>query len=194
VSDLEKQAQYIKLFKEYGLNAIILNTPIDNNFISFLEYKDTGVKFTRADSGISDVLKDKEDKGEDSIEKDKIIQVFKDVIGDKMKNYSVESLKNEKTSVVILVSEESRRMAEMQAQFGGGMGMTFPEERSLVINDKNPIIKKLMELSSDETNKEKVKLICNQVVDLALIGNKALNAEELDVFIKRTNELMMEVL
>ncbi|PRR79594.1 molecular chaperone HtpG [Clostridium vincentii] len=194
VSDLEKQAQYIKLFKEYELDAIILNTPIDNNFISFLEYKDNGVKFTRADSGIADVLKDKDVKEEDNTEKDKIIQVFKEVIGDKMKNYSVESLKNEKTSVVILVSEESRRMAEMQAQFGGGMGMAFPEERSLVINDKNPIIKKLMELSSDKANKEKVQLICNQVVDLALIGNKALNAEELDVFIKRTNELMMEVL
>lgn len=194
VSDLEKQAQYIKLFKEYELDAIVLNTPIDNNFISFLEYKDTGVKYTRADSGIADVLKDKEDKEEDKGEKDKIIQVFKDVIGDKMKNYSVESLKNEGTSVVILVSEESRRMAEMQAQFGGAMGMAFPEERSLVINDKNPIIKKLMELSSDETNKEKVKLICNQVVDLALIGNKALNAEELHVFITRSNELMMEVL
>lgn len=194
VSDLEKQAQYIKLFKEYELDAIVLNTPIDNNFISFIEYKENGVKYTRVDSDISDLLKDKEAKEDNKIENDKLIQVFKDVIGDKMKNYSVESLKNEATSVMIIVSEDSRRMAEMQAQFGGGMGMMFPEERSLVINDKNPIIKKLMELSADETNKEKLQLICNQVVDLALIGNKALNAEELDVFIQRSNKLMMEVL
>jgi len=194
VSDLEKQAQYIKLFKEYELDAIVLNTPIDNNFISFIEYKDNGVKYTRVDSDISDLLKDKEAKEDNKLEKEKVIQVFKDVIGEKMKNYSVESLKNEETPVMILVSEDSRRMAEMQAQFGGGMGMMFPEERSLVINDKNPIIKKLIELSADEANNEKLQLICNQVVDLALIGNKALNAEELDVFIKRSNKLMMEVL
>jgi molecular chaperone HtpG len=194
VSDLEKQAQYIKLFKEYELNAIILNTPIDNNFISFLEYKDNGIKYTRVDSDISDLLKDKESKEDNKPEKEKVIQVFKDVIGEKMKNYSVESLRNEDTPVMILVSEDSRRMAEMQAQFGGGMGMTFPEERSLVINDKNPIIKRLIDLSTDENNKEKLQLICNQVVDLALIGNKALNADELDVFIKRSNKLMMEVL
>ena len=96
---------------------------------------------------------------------------------------------------MILVSEYSRRMAEMQAQFGGAMGgMTFPEERTLVINEKNPIVKKIVDLSADESNKKKVEIICKQVVDLALIGNKALSAEEIDKFIKRSNELMLELL
>jgi molecular chaperone HtpG len=195
VSDLEKQAQYIKLFKEYGLDAVILATPIDNNFISFLEYKDTVVKFNRVDSDLSDVLKDKDEVETSKEDKDKIIKVFKDVIGDKMKDYSVESLKNEATPVMILVSEYSRRMAEMQSQFGGmSMGMNFPEERTLVINEKNPIVQKVITLSEDESNKEKVETILKQVVDLALIGNKALNAEELDGFIKRSNELMLELL
>ncbi|MDS0524635.1 molecular chaperone HtpG [Clostridium sp. SHJSY1] len=195
VSDLEKQAQYIKLFKEYGLDAVILSTPIDNNFISFLEYKDTVVKFNRVDSDLSDVLKEKEEVETSKEDKDKVIKVFKDVIGEKMKDYKVENLKNGSTPVMVLVSEYSRRMAEMQAQFGGmSMGMNFPEERTLVINEKNPIVQKVITLSEDESNKEKVETICRQVVDLALIGNKALNAEELDEFIKRSNELMLELL
>lgn len=197
VSDLEKQSQYIKLFKEYGIDAVILNTPIDNNFMSFLEYKDQNVKFTRVDSDISDLLKESSENKEDKKEEnEKIIKVFKDVIGEKMKEYSVESLKNESTPVMILTSEYSRRMAEMQKQFGGNMmeGMNFPQERTLVINDKNPIVKKLVSLVDNEDKKEKVSLIVNQVVDLALIANKELNAEELDTFIKRTNELMTMVI
>lgn len=197
VSDIEKQSQYIKLFKEYGIDAVILSTPIDNNFMSFLEYKDQNVKFTRVDSDISDLLKDKDENKEDKKEEnEKIIKVFKDVVGEKMKEYSVESLKNEGTPAMVLISEYSRRMAEMQKQFGGDMmaGMNFPQERTLVINDKNAIVKKLVSLVDDESKKDKVSLIVNQIVDLALIGNKELNAEELDTFIKRTNDLMTMVI
>ena len=165
--------------------------------MSFLEYKDQNVKFTRVDSDISDLLKDKDENKEDKKEEnEKIIKVFKDVVGEKMKEYSVESLKNEGTPAMVLTSEYSRRMAEMQKQFGGNMmaGMNFPQERTLVINDKNAIVKKLVSLADDESKKDKVSLIVNQIVDLALIGNKELNAEELDTFIKRTNDLMTMVI
>ena len=151
VSNEEEQSQYIKLFKEYELDALILSSPIDNNFISFLEYKDGNVKFTRVDSDLSDVLKDK-DAEENKENNEKIIELFKSVIGDKMKEYKVESLKNEKTPAMVLLSEYSRRMSEMQAQFGG-MGMNIPEEKSLVINGNNPIIKKLTSISDDESKK-----------------------------------------
>ena len=192
VSNEEEQSQYIKLFKEYGLDAVILSSPIDNNFISFLEYKDGNVKFTRVDSDLSDVLKDK-DAEENKENNEKIIELFKSVIGDKMKEYKVESLKNEKTPAMVLLSEYSRRMAEMQAQFGG-IGMNIPEEKSLVINGNNPIIKKLVSMSDDESKKDKVNMICKQIVDLALISNKSLNSDELDEFINRSNDLMLQVM
>ena len=110
-----------------------------------------------------------------------------------MKEYKVESLKNEKTPAMVLLSEYSRRMAEIQAQFGG-MGMNIPEEKSLVINGNNPIIKKLASISDDESKKDKVNIICKQIVDLALISNKSLNSDELDEFINRTNDLMLQVM
>ena len=195
VSDLQKQDQYVKLFKEYNLDAVVLNTPIDNNFISFLEYKDSNVKFKRIDSDLSDVIKDK-DNEENKEQNEKLSNLFKDVLGDKMKEYKVQSLKSESTPAMLLISEESRRMAEMAAQYGSAqmLGMNMPEERTLVINDKNPIIKKLYDLSKEESNKEKVEMICKQVCDLALIGNHELKADDLDLFIKRTNELMISIL
>jgi len=195
VSDVEKQSQYVKLFKEYELDAVILSNPIDNNYVSFLEYKDASAKFTRIDSDISDVLKIGEENEDNKESKDKLLEKFKEVVGDKIKEYSIQGLKNEGTPAMVLISEQSRRMAEMQKQFGmSGMGMSFPEEKTLVINDNNAIIKKLMSIQDDEDKKEKFGLICNQIADLALIGNKELKAEELDSFIKRSNEIMTLVL
>lgn len=195
VNDIEKQAQYIKLFKEYDIDAIILNTPIDNNFMSFLEYKGAeGVKFARVDSDISDVLKD--DVEEVSENNDKIIEVFKNAIKDKVKEVKVQKLKKEGTPAMVLISEESRRMAEMQKQFGmQGLGdMNFNDEKTLVLNDNNPIIKKVVELSENEDNNEKVIKICNQILDLALISGQNLDANGLEEFISRSNELLLLVI
>ena len=194
VVDKEQQSQYIKLFKEYDLNAVILDCTIDNNFITFLEYKEHGVRFKRIDSDLSDVLKDKDEEKDEKADEE-IVNFFKEKIGDRVQKYSVESLKKEDTPAVILISEESRRMMEMQSRFAGlDYGFDLKEEKTLVINDRNPLIKKVLSLRDDETKKEAVDVICNQIVDLALLANKELGAEELDLFIKRSNELMSKVI
>ena len=194
VSDEEQQSQYIKLFKDYGLDAVILDSSIDNHFVSFIEFKNQGVTFNRIDADLSDVLKDKKDD-ENKEEKTAIENLFKDLVKDKVKAYSVESLKSEDTTAIILVSEQSRRMSEMKSQFAGmDFGMSFEEEKTLVINDNSPIIKKLINLKDDESKKEELSLICNQIVDIALLANKELDAKELDEFIKRNNKLMNMVI
>ena len=194
VSDEEQQSQYIKLFKDYNLDAVILDSTIDNHFMSFIEYKNPGVVFNRIDADLSEVLKDKK-ADENKEEKVNIENLFKEVVGDKVKAYSVESLKSEDTTAIILVSEQSRRMAEMKSQFAGmDLGMNFEEEKTLVINDNSPIIKKLIDIKDDESKKDKVSLICNQILDIALLANKELDAKELDEFIKRNNKLINMVI
>ncbi|MGX4599540.1 molecular chaperone HtpG [Faecalimicrobium sp. JNUCC 81] len=194
ISDENQQSQYIKLFKDYGLDAITLDTSIDNHFISFIEYKNPQVKFKRIDADLSDVLKDK-NEDENKEDKTAIENLFKDLVKDKVKNYSVESLKSEDTTAIILVSEESRRMAEMKSQFAGmDFGMNFEEEKTLVINNNSPIVKKLVDLKDDESKKEQLSLICNQIVDVALLSNKELDSKGLDEFIKRNNKLISMVM
>ena len=194
VNNVDQQSQYVKLFKDYDLNAVVLDSTIDNNFISFIEYKEMGIKFKRIDSDLSDVLKDK-DNEENKEDDEKIISLFKDIIGDRVEKYLVESLKNEETPAMILVSEESRRMMEMQSRFAGmDFGMNLKEEKTLVINNNNLLVKKLVSLKDNEDKKEEINVICNQIVDLALLANKELNAEELDLFIKRSNSLMSKVI
>lgn len=190
VSGEEQQSQYIKLFKDYDLDAVILDSSIDNHFISFIEFKNQGVTFNRIDADLSDVLKDK-NEDENKENKTEIENLFKEYVKDKVKDYSVESLKSEDTTAIILVSEQSRRMAEMKSQFAGmDLGMNFEEEKTLVINDNSPIIKKLVSLKDDESKKDQIELICNQIVDVALLANKELDAKKLDEFISRNNKLM----
>lgn len=193
VSNEEQQSQYIKLFKDYGLDAVILGSTIDNHFISMIEFKNQGVHFNRIDADLSDILKD---NNEDNKEiKTDIENLFKDVIGDRINNYSVESLKSEDTPAIILISEQSRRMAEMRSQFAGmDFGMSFEEEKTLVINNNSSIVKKLVSLKDDESKKEQISLICNQIVDIALLSNKELDSKQLDEFIKRNNQLMSMVI
>ena len=189
VSNEEQQSQYIKLFKDYGLDAVILDSTIDNHFISMIEFKNQGVHFNSIDADLSDILKENDNEDNKEIRTD-IENLFKDVIGDRINNYSVESLKSEDTPAIILISEQSRRMAEMRSQFAGmDFGMSFEEEKTLVINNNSSIVKKLVSLKDDESKKEQISLICNQIVDIALLSNK-----ELDEFIKRNNQLMSMVI
>ena len=194
VSNEEQQSQYIKLFKDYGLDAVILDSTIDNHFISMIEFKNQGVHFNRIDADLSDILKENDNEDNKEIKTD-IENLFKDVIGDRINNYSVESLKSENTPAIILISEQSRRMSEMRSQFAGmDFGMSFEEEKTLVINNNSSIVKKLVSLKDDESKKEQVSLICNQIVDIALLSNKELDSKQLDEFIKRNNQLMSMVI
>ncbi|NFH67872.1 molecular chaperone HtpG [Clostridium botulinum] len=198
VNDVRQQSQYIKLFKEYGLDAIILDASLDNHLISFLEMKESVVQFTRIDSDISDVLKSDEDSNTEEVKElnKKIEEMFKSTLGEKIKNISVEGLKDAGTPAMILISEHSRRMAEMSKMYAA-MNMPagmFDEEKTLVLNNNNIIVKKLISLSEDESKKEDVKFICEHIFDLAKIANKELSPEDMDEFIKRNNELLSRIL
>ena len=189
VTDEKQQSQYIKMFKEANLDALVLDCSLDNHFISFLEAKEIGVTFTRIDSDISEILKS--DSNEDLKDiNDKVQSLFKDLAFNGIKDVIIESLRNSETPAMILVSEQSRRMAEMSKMFGGmDMPNMFSEEKTLVVNNNNSIIKKLSQINLEE-NKDKVELICNYIVDVALLSNKELSPEEMDNFINRSNKIL----
>ena len=183
------------MFKEYDLDALILDCSLDDHFITFLEMHENGVKFKRIDSDISDTLGTKNDENNEEVKNlnKEIEDMFKGALGEKVSKISVEGLKNEDTSAMILISEESRRMAEMSKMYArsgmGAMGM-FKEEETLVVNNTNPLVKKLVGISKDESKKDEVNLVCEHIFDLAKIANKELDADEMDNFIKRNNKIL----
>ena len=168
VSDENQQAQYIKLFKDEGLNAILCDNFIDPHFLSYLEYKTPDkIKFMRIDADVDGALKS-EDGAEDSI----IIDIFKNALGDDKLTIKTEKLKNDGVPAIIVVDEYMRRYTEM----GQFYGMSSDElNKTIIINTANAIVQKLKELDD-----EKQKFVAGYIYSLALASFKKLTPEELD--------------
>ncbi|MCL1925431.1 MAG: molecular chaperone HtpG [Defluviitaleaceae bacterium] len=176
------QAQYINLIKEQGLEAVILETGLDAPFISYVENYEN-IRFIRIDSALAEALKGEEVSEEEA-------STIKELFSKLNENIKVESLKTENVPAILTQTEESRRMEEMQAMFGG-MGMPMPEAKhELIINTKNPLIARLVK-EEDESKKE---LISNHIYDIAKFNQKQLTPEEKNEFITRTNEILLKLL
>ncbi|MCC8017728.1 MAG: molecular chaperone HtpG, partial [Lachnospiraceae bacterium] len=81
VTDVNQQGQYIRLFKEYDMNAVILNHNIDTSFITQLEQRNQNYKFMRIDADVTDALK--EDVSEDDLKEalDALTETFRTALG-----------------------------------------------------------------------------------------------------------------
>ena len=194
VTDQRQQAQYIKLFKEQGMEAVNLSTMIDNHFIQYLEMEEKDVKFLRIDSDISDSLKNTDDNKDDEAVKELsegLEKIFKGSLNNENLKVQVEALKAESVPAMILLSEQSRRMQEMAKNYGGfNFGGMYGNDETLVLNRNNSLIRSLISLREKEDRKEDVQLICEHVYDLALMSHKHLEPEAMNKFIERSNMIL----
>ena len=110
VSDPQTQSQYINMFKNQGLNAVVLPSMMDTHFISLVEMKQTGVKFKRIDSAINDISDNTEKDDSTKEQEEKLIEKFKNEIKDDTLKIEVQSLKDDSIPAVILLGEQSRRV------------------------------------------------------------------------------------
>ena len=192
VTDEKEQSQYINMFKEEGLDAVILPHNIDSPFINHLEQKNEGLKFLRIDADLNDTFKEevKEDDEEFKKTAETLTEIFKKALGNDKLEVKVEKLKNENISSMLTVAEESRRMQDMMKMYNmygmdpsmfGGAGET------LVLNANH----KLVQYVLNHKDGENTPKFCEQLYDLALLSPGTLNPERMTKFIARSNEIMM---
>ena len=192
VTDIQQQSQYINLFKEQGMDALILAHTIDQPFITQLEQsEDVKVHFQRIDSDLSDSMKEEGDEETLKKQTETLGDVFKKALGKDQLEVQVQNLKNENISSMITLSEETRRMQDMMKMYSaGGMGMDtsmFGGGETLILNANNALVKYIL----DNTEGEHVDMFCKQLYDLAMLANKPLSAEEMTQFVARSNEIML---
>ena len=190
VSDPQTQSQYINMFKEQDMDAVILNHNIDSAFISHVEQKKETVKFMRIDADINESVKA---DGEENLEEQtkELGEIFKKALGKENLTVKAEKLKNESVSSMMTVTEESRRMQEMMKMYNmyGMDSSMFGGQETLVLNLNNKLVQYVL------ANKEGdlTKLVCEQLYDLAVITHRQLTPEEMTKFVARSNEIMMEM-
>ncbi len=184
VSDIQQQAQYIKMFKDQGMDAVVLDTRLDVPYVSFLEAYSGGVKFERIDSAVSEMLKS---DNEAEIDAESLENLFKEALKKDDLKLKVENLKSDEVSAMIELSEQSRRMQEMSAMYGMD-NRTFPSDETLVLNANNNVVKLLLDIKDER--KDEAEMICRQIYDLAVMSHKPLSQEEMTEFISRSNKIM----
>ncbi len=189
VTDEVQQSQYINMFREQKMNAVLLKHTIDNPFISHLEAKNEKVKFQRIDADLTDSMKEEVSEEELKEQKDALTELFRKALNNEKLEVKVEKLKNANVSSMITLSEESRRMQEMMKMYNmyGMDPSMYGSSNILILNANNALVKYLFE----HPESEHANMLCEQLYDLAMISHEPLAPEAMTRFINRSNELMM---
>jgi molecular chaperone HtpG len=189
VTDETEQSQYINMFKEEGIDAVILTHNIDQPFVTHLEGKNENLKFQRIDADLSDSFK--EETSEDELKEitETLSDVFKKALNNDKLNIKVEKLKNASISSMITLSEQDRRMQDMMKMYnmyGMDPSMFGANGQTLVLNANNDLVKYIV----DHKDGENTPVFCEQLYDLALLSHAPLTPEQMTNFIARSNKIM----
>ncbi|MCC2190071.1 molecular chaperone HtpG [Fusicatenibacter faecihominis] len=191
VTDEIQQSQYINMFREQGMNAVILKHNIDSAFITHIEREKEkeNIHFQRIDADVTNDFKEEVSADELKDETDALTELFRKALGKDKLEVKVEKLKNENISSMVTLSEESRRMQDMMKMYGmAGMDPSmFGTTETLVLNANNKLVQYIFE----HKDSENVPMFCEQLYDLALLSHKPLNPDEMTKFITRSNEILM---
>ena len=189
-SNETEQSQYINMFREEGIDVVILNQSIDQAFITTLENKNEGLKFARVDADIADSFKEETTEDELKEETDTLTGIFRKALGDDKLEVKVEKLKDANISSVVTLSEESRRMQDMMRMYnmGGGnnMAMFGTMGQTLILNANNALVKYIFEHKESDN----VDMFCEQLYDLAMLSHGPLAPEQMTKFVTRSNEIL----
>lgn len=189
VTDPVQQGQYIQMFKEHDMNAVILTHQIDTSFITQLEARNEHYRFVRIDADLTDSLKEEATEEELKDASETLTTLFKDALEKENLTIKTEKLKDKSLASVLTVSEESRRMADMMKMYNvyGDTSDLFKGDETLTLNLNNDLVSYLLDHKEDE----KAALFCKQIYDLAKISNQPLSPEDMSEFVKRSNEIML---
>ena len=191
VTDRNQQGQYINLFKEQGMNAVILDHNIDTSFITQLEQRNEHYQFMRIDADLTESLKE-ENTADLTEATNTLTDLFKKTLNNDKLTVKVESLKNADIASVLTLSEQGRRMQDMMKMYAmGGMGGMDPDmfaaDQTLTLNANNELVKYIL----DHKDSENVPMFCEQLYDLARISNQPLSVDAMTKFVKRSNDIML---
>ena len=189
VTDPQQQGQYIQMFKEQNMPAVILNHNIDTSFISQLEARNQHYKFMRIDADVTDALKEEVSEEELKAAQDALTETFRKALSNDSLDVKVEKLKDASIASIITVNEETRRMKDMMKMYNmyGMDPSMFNASETLTLNVSNDLVRYIL----DNKDSEHVPAFCEQLYDLAKLSNQPLTPDEMKKFVDRSNQIMM---
>ena len=185
-NDEKRQAASVKLYTDRGIEVAVMNTVIDGNFMSFMEYQggqDEQMTFARVDADI-DGLKEDSEEGKD-LDQAKLQDLFRKALGKDQLEVKLESLGDTGMAAMVTEDEQMRRYKEMSRLYGERFPM--PDTFTLVLNRRNDTVQAIADRDPED---ETTAMLCKQVYDLARMAAQPLEAEEITEFLERSAKLL----
>ena len=185
-NDEKRQAASVKLYTDRGIEVAIMNTLIDGNFMSFMEYQgkeEDRVAFARVDADI-DGLKEESEEGKE-LDAEKLQALFRGALGKENLEVKLEALGDPEMTAMVTEDEQMRRYKEMSRIYG--QDFPIPDSFTLVLNRRNETVQAL---AARDPEDETTKMLCCQVYDLARMSAQPLEAEEITAFLERSRKLL----
>jgi molecular chaperone HtpG len=142
----DDQFSYIEKAKKRGYDVLLMDGQLDTHLLNHLESKFKDSRFVRVDSDTIEKIIEKDEKFESKLtesQQESLKAVFESQVrtGDHLSVVS-EPMNEEDSPVTITQSEFMRRMKEMSALSGGGMGFygDLPDSYNLVLNTNSQVI------------------------------------------------------
>ncbi|WP_374949108.1 molecular chaperone HtpG [Mucilaginibacter sp.] len=189
-NDPDKQDSFIQSANKKGYDVLLMNSPIDNHFISQLEQKLEKTSLKRVDADVADKLIKKDDAPEHVLTEEqsaKIKEIFDKAISKPAFKVELESLNPDELPVTVTMDEFMRRMKDMAAM-GGGMGFygNMPDNYKVIVNGNHKLISRILQ----DENPDVQAQLAKQAFDLALLSQGLLTGAELTEFVNRSVSLI----
>lgn len=188
----DKQHGYVQAANKKGYDVLLMDSPLDNHFISHLERDLEKTQIKRVDADVIEKLIDKGETLESNLSEEQskeLKEVFEKAITKPGMEVTVENLNAEGLPVTVTMDEFMRRMKDMAA-LGGGGGMNFygsiPDRYKVAVNANHPLSTKILA----ETNADTQKALAQQAFDLALLSQGMLTGSDLTSFVERSVKLI----
>lgn len=184
-SDPARQAAGVALYKGRGIDVVLMDTLIDINFMSFMEYsgeQEKAPQFVRVDADIEG-LKSESEEGSDLKQED-LQTLFRSALQKDDLEVKLEALADPELTAMITEDEQMRRFKEMSSLYG--QHMPVPDKHTLILNRTNAVVRAIAAMEEGE----KRNLLCRQVYDLARLSSKPLEADDLKAFLERSSKLL----
>ena len=187
-NDPTRQAASVALYDNEGVDVVVMDSLIDLNFVSFMEYSAgvDGLSFARVDADSEAFQKEQTEEEKKQSEEDakKLADLFADATGHKDLTVKLNALKDESLPAMLVQEEQGRRFSEMGRIYG--QDFKLPERYTLVLNASNPVVRSL--IASEDG--EKRTLLAAQLFDLARMSTRPLEKDEITSFLSRSNKLL----
>jgi len=189
-NDPQKQDSFIQSANKKGYDVLLMNSPLDNHFISHLERKLEKTKLKRVDADVIEKMIEKDEKIESVLTEEqtgKVKSIFEKAIGRTDMQVEVVGLNPDELPVTITMDEFMRRMKDMAA-LGGGMNFygSLPDNYKVAINGNHKLVSRILK-ATDEADQTR---LAKQAFDLAMLSQGMLTGADLTEFVNRSIELI----